>query len=172
MAGVPGVIAQLGWWAVFIFLIGVVFARAQGTYWLGRWARKGTDAAAASPHPRAASLARRLSGPGADNARRYLERWGFLGIPASFLTVGFQTMVNASAGYIRMRWDLYTVAMIPGCIAWAAIYTLVTFSLVEAWTSSPVLLVVGIVVLAGLLLAAFAITRRRRSVDSSARIPL
>lgn len=101
MAGVPGFIAQPGWWAVFIFLIGVLFFRAQGAYWLGRWARRGADGTAMSAHPRAAALARRLSGPGADHARRYLERWGFLGIPASFLTVGFQTMVNtfgASSG--------------------------------------------------------------------------
>jgi membrane protein DedA with SNARE-associated domain len=171
VAGVPGFVEHLGWWAVFVFLVGVVFARAQGTYWLGRWARRGTEATAASAHPRAASMARKLSGPGADRARRYLERWGFLGIPASFLTVGFQTMVNASAGFIRMRWDLYTVAMIPGCLAWAAIYTLVTFSLVQAWTRSPVLLVVGVVTVAGLIAAAFAITRLRRSAGSSVRIP-
>ncbi|NYI41080.1 hypothetical protein [Demequina lutea] len=171
MAGVPDFITQLGWWAVFIFLVGVLFFRAQGTYWLGRWARRGADAAAVSPHPRAAALARRLSGPGADSARRYLERWGFLGIPASFLTVGFQTMVNAFAGFIRMRWDLYTVAMIPGCIVGAAAYTLISFSLVKAWAHSPVLVVVGIVVLAGLIVAAFAVTRRRRSAGSSVRIP-
>lgn len=171
MAGVPGFVEQLGWWAVFIFLMGVVFTRAQGTYWLGRWGRRGTDATATSAHPRAASVARRLSGPGADRARRYLERWGFVGIPASFLTVGFQTMVNACAGFIRMRWDLYTVAMIPGCVAWAAIYTLVTYSLVEAWAHSPVLVVVGIVALAGLIAAAFSITRLRRSAGSGARTP-
>ena len=112
-----------------------------------------------------------MSGPGADRARRYLERWGFLGIPASFLTVGFQTMVNAFAGFIRMRWDLYTVAMIPGCIAGAAVYTLVSYSLVKAWASSPAWVLVGIVVLAGLIFAAFAVTRRRRTADSSVRIP-
>jgi membrane protein DedA with SNARE-associated domain len=171
MPGVPGVVEDLGWWAVFIFLCGVVFFRAQGTYWLGRWARKGAESRVRSTHPRAASMARRLSGPGAERARGYLERWGFLGIPASFLTIGFQTMVNATAGFIRMRWDLYTVAMIPGCLAWAAIYTLVTFSLVEAWTHSPWLLAVGIVGLAGLVMAAFAITRLRRSAGSSAHTP-
>ncbi len=171
MAGVPGFVSHLGWWAVFIFFIGVLFFRAQGTYWLGRWARKGADATSQSSNPRAASAASRLSGPGADRARRYLERWGFLGIPASFLTVGFQTMVNAFAGFIRMRWDLYTIAMIPGCIAGAAVYTLVSFSVVKAWASSPLFVIVGIVVLAALIFAAFAVTRRRRSADSSVRIP-
>ena len=171
MPGVPAFVEQLGWWAVYIFLFGVVFTRAQGTYWLGRWARKGTEAATTSTHPRAASVARRLSGPGADRARLYIERWGFVGIPASFLTVGFQTMVNAMAGFIRMRSDLYTVAMIPGCLAWAAIYTLVSFSLVEAWTRSPWVLALGIVAVAGLVGAGFALTRLRRSAGSSARTP-
>ena len=106
-----------------------------------------------------------------DRARLYIERWGFVGIPASFLTVGFQTMVNAMAGFIRMRSDLYTVAMIPGCLAWAAIYTLVSFSLVEAWTRSPWVLALGIVAVAGLVGAGFALTRLRRSAGSSARTP-
>lgn len=171
MAGVPDFVEGLGWWAVFLFLVGVVFTRAQGTYWLGRWARKGADAVTTSTRPRAASLALKLSGPGADRSRLYLERWGFLGIPASFLTIGFQTMVNATAGFIRMRWDLYTVAMVPGCLAWAAIYTLVTFSLVEAWSRSPALLVVGLVALAGLIAGGFALTRLRQSAGSSARTP-
>jgi len=171
VAGVPDFVEGLGWWAVYLFLFGVVFTRAQGTYWLGLWARKGAEAATTSARPRAAWLALKLSGPGADRSRRYLERWGFLGIPASFLTIGFQTMVNATAGFIRMRWDLYTVAMIPGCLAWAAIYTLVTFSLVEAWSHSPVLLIVGIVAVAGLIAGAFALTRLRRSADSSVRTP-
>lgn len=70
-----------------------------------------------------------------------------------------------------MRWDLYTVAMIPGCLAGAAAYTLVSHSLVKAWGRSPLLLVVGIAVLAGLILVAFAITRRRRSVGFAVRTP-
>ena len=98
----------------------------------GRWARKGAATLAAEPdrHPRLARIELTSSGPGCRTAPgAYLERWGFIGIPASFLTVGFQTMVNAAAGFIRMRWDLYTVAMIPGCIAWAASTRVVAFSL-------------------------------------------
>ena len=162
---------DMGWWAIFLFLVGVVFVRAQGTYWLGRWARNGTESATRSARPRAAAWARRLSGPGADRARVYLERWGFVGIPASFLAVGFQTMVNATAGFIRMRWDLYTVSIIPGCLAWAAVYTLVALSLVQAWRGSPLLLGAGVLAAVGLILAAFAITRRRRTAGSGARIP-
>lgn len=166
MPGVPSLIQDLGWWAVFAFLLGVVFARAQGTYWLGRWARRGADAAAASTRPRAAAMARRLSGPSAERARAFLDRWGFIGIPVSFLTIGFQSMVNATAGFVRMRWPVYTLAMIPGCLVWAAIYTTLGLSLFEAFMASPWLgagTLVAIVVLVG------AATRLRRSADSAAR---
>ena len=168
MAGVPGFIADLGWGAIFAFLTVVVFTRAQGTYWLGRWARKGADATAARPDGRASRVARRLSGPQAESARRFIERWGFVGIPVSFLTIGFQTMVNAMAGYIRMRWDLYTAVMIPGCLAWAAIYATATLTLFDAFKRSPWL---GVLALAGLIGLGFLATKLRRSDESSARTP-
>ena len=52
----------------------------------------------------------------------------------SFLTVGLQTVVNAAAGLIRMPWIRYTVAMLIGCIAWAAIYATVGIAAVEGMT--------------------------------------
>lgn len=162
MPGVPGFVASGPWWGLFLFLCGVVFFRTQGTYWLARWARTGADAVAdrAEKHPsRRARLARRLAGPGTERARAFLERWGFLGIPVSFLTIGFQTLVNASAGYARMRFDLYTLAMIPGCVAWAAIYTTIGLSLWEVWLRSPALL---LAVLVAVVAAAFALSRWRR----------
>lgn len=104
-------------------------------------------------------LARRLEGPGWAKAQAFLERWGFVGVPVSFLTIGFQTLVNAAAGFTRMRWDLYTLAMIPGCLAWAAIYATLGVGLWEAWQRSP-LLFLG--VLTGLMLAAWILTTVRR----------
>jgi membrane protein DedA with SNARE-associated domain len=88
-----------------------------------------------------------------------VERWGFVAIPVSFLTVGFQTLVNAAAGFMRMRWVLYTLAMIPGCVAWAAVYSVVGFSLVAAWRQSPWLFAAAIVALVG---AAWGLTRLGR----------
>src|SRR5690554_5522311 len=163
MAGVPDVLEGLGWWAVALFLLCVVFTRAQATYWLGRWARRGADAAAASTHPRAAALAHKLSGPRADSARRFLDKWGPIGLPLSFLTIGFQTMVNVTAGYVRMRWDIYTIAMIPGCMAWAAIYSTLGFSIFEAFAASPWLGAAVVIAIIGLVWGA---TRLRRNVGS------
>ncbi len=148
MLGVPSAIADGPWWWLFVFLACVVFVRAQATYGVGRWVRSGLSKVPDSPDDlvaadmdaapsRRARLAARFSGPGWERARTFLDRWGFIGIPVSFLTIGFQTMVNAAAGFGRMRWDLYTVAMIPGCLAWAAIYSVVGFSLVKAWNESP-----------------------------------
>jgi membrane protein DedA with SNARE-associated domain len=170
MAGVPQVIIDLGWWAIFIFLTGVVFMRAQFIYWLARWVRaRAADASASfERHPRLARASASFSGPGMTRAQAFLDRWGYIGIPVAFPVMGFQTMVNAAAGYTRMRWDLYTAAMLPGCIAWAAMYSLVGMSLVEAWRRSPWLF-------AGVLLAVIAVagiaTRLRRNVGSDAHTP-
>lgn len=164
MPGVPQFIYDSPWWVLFIFLTGVVFFRTQGTYWIARWARSGTDALADSaagvnqPNRRA-RLAARLSGPGTERARIFLERWGYLGIPVSFLTIGFQTLVHASAGFARMRFDLYTLAMIPGCFAWATVYTAIGLSLWEVWIRSPWLLAAVIVALVALV---YVLNRWRR----------
>lgn len=184
MVGVPGFISDGPWWGVFLFLLGVVFLRAQGTYWAGWWLRRGAASGAEhqsldevaqehDPTPahhstRRARIAKRFSGPLWERAQAFIERWGFLGIPASFLTIGFQTMVNAAAGFTRMRWDLYTAAMIPGCIAWAALYATLGIGLWEAWRTSPWLFL-GIV--AALVAVAWGLTRLRQSAGSAARTP-
>ena len=71
----------------------------------------------------------------------------------SFLTVGFQTVVNAAAGLIRMPWLRYTVAMLIGCAAWAAIYATVGIAAFEASLAlaarSPWALVAVLAVAAG-----------------------
>ncbi|MFP5358929.1 MAG: DedA family protein [Actinomycetes bacterium] len=162
MPGVPAFVADGPWWWLSLFLFCVVFLRTQGTYWIARWARTGADAVAdraEAHHSPRARLARRFSGPAMERARAFSERWGWLAIPLSFLTIGIQTLVNAAAGYSRMRWDLYTLAMIPGCLMWAAVYTLVGLSLWGAWQQSPWLLVGGIVAIIG---AAFVLNHWRR----------
>lgn len=179
MAGVPAAISDGPWWWLFLFLLGVVFLRAQATYWLGRGLRAGATGKLAGPASdappadgrvdesadapsasgRRARMAARFSGPAWDRAQAFVERWGFVGIPLSFLTVGFQTLVNAAAGFARMRWDLYTLAMIPGCLAWAAVYSAVGFSLVAAWQASPWLFA-GVVAL--MIVLAWGFTRMRR----------
>jgi membrane protein DedA with SNARE-associated domain len=110
-------------------LLIVVFFRAQGTYWIGRAARAGALQT---------RLAGRLTGPRMTRATAALNKWGLPLVTVSFLTVGFQTFVNAAAGLARMRWPRYTLAMLPGCVAWAAIYATVGLAAFEAWVALSV----------------------------------
>ncbi len=169
MAGVPSFISDGPWLGLFLFLLVVVFLRAQGTYWLGRWVRgRAETASQSSPDARSSRWVRRFSGPGMDKAGAFLDKWGFIGIPVSFLTIGFQSMVNASAGYSRMRWDLYTVAIVPGCVVWAILYGGLGLTIYSAFVAAPWLSLAVLLVLVALT---FGLTRLRRSAGSAAHTP-
>lgn len=108
---------------LFAFLFVVVFLRAQGTYWLGRLAAAGALSGRDHEGVRG-RLARWFNGPVPARGARLLERWGLVIIPLCFLTVGIQTAVNAGSGVVRLRWRTYTLAMVPGCVAWSLMYGL------------------------------------------------
>lgn len=108
---------------LFTFLFFVVFLRAQGTYWLGRLAAAG--ALSGKDHEGVRGrIARWFNGPVPARGAHLLERWGLVIIPLCFLTVGIQTAVNAGSGVVRLKWRTYTLAMVPGCIAWSLMYGL------------------------------------------------
>ena len=102
---------------LFVFLFGVVFFRAQSTYWLARGVASGRTGFLGA-------MARWFDGPVPRKGAALLDKWGIIAIPLCFLTVGIQTAVNAGAGLVRMRWSTYTIAMIPGCVLWALLYGL------------------------------------------------
>jgi membrane protein DedA with SNARE-associated domain len=108
----------------FAALFGIVFARAQLTY----WAARGLVAGAGRTR-----LADKLDDPKTLRITAALNRWGPPLITLSFLTVGIQTAVNAAAGLTRMSWLRYTAWMVPGCLAWAAIYATVGLAAAQAW---------------------------------------
>lgn len=154
---------------LIIFLFFVVFFRAQGTYWLGRAAARGALASSGRDGFRG-SLARWFDGPVPRRGAALLDRWGLIIIPLCFLTVGVQTAVNAGAGLVRMKWRTYTIAMIPGCVAWALMYGL---GMLAVWTAAlsavagslPGRIIIG-VLLAGI--GACALRRRLRRHGPSA----
>jgi membrane protein DedA with SNARE-associated domain len=145
----------------FAVLLGIVFLRAQATYWAGRGVVTG------AMHTR---LAGRLTGPRLTRAIAALNRWGLPVVTISFLTVGFQTVINAGAGLTRMRWGRYTLAMLPGCAAWAAIYATVGLAAVTAWLTlnpAPRWGVIGCVIaLAGGIVTAVLLRRRRAALPA------
>ena len=135
----------------------VVLVRANGTYWLGRAARGG----AARTRVR-----RRLDSPGFTRAERVIERWGAPVVALSFLTVGFQTLVNLAAGAARMPLRRYLPATVLGGVAWAFLYGTAGFVGLEAWSrlwehsAAGAIALVVVVVSGGLLVRRL---RARRS---------
>ena len=136
----------------------IVLLRAQGTYWIGRGVTVGV---LHTP------LAGRISGPRTTRAISAVNRWGPPLVTVSFLTIGFQTVVNAAAGLIRMPWLRYTTAMLIGCLAWALIYATVGIAAFEASVAlaarSPWLLIAVLALIAVGVVAALAAHRRRDS---------
>lgn len=127
----PEFIATGPLWLIFSFLFVVVFTRAQGTFLLGYFVANRT-LNTASNNRIVQALSRWFQGPVPARGKAALERWGIIIIPLSFFTIGFQTAVNAGAGLVSMRWQRYTIAMIPGCLGWAAMYSMGLLALWQA----------------------------------------
>lgn len=154
--------------AALAFLFAVAMLRGQATYGIARIV---TEQALRHTRPNSGWLAavhRWLDGDAAGRGRAVVERWGMVAVAACYLTVGFQTLVLAGAGAVRMRWLRFTLAQLPGALAWALIYATVGFAVWSAVigaavVGNPVLtLLVCVVVLA---LLGYAVRRsllRRR----------
>ena len=141
---------------LYAFLLVVVFLRAQGTYWIGRAVAAGVLRTRWSHH---------FTGPRVTRAIGSIERWGWPIIPLSFLTIGFQSAVNAGAGVIRMRWVRYTLAMIPGCLTWALVYSLgglAAFQAAVALAAKSPWVLVAVILLLGAVVAVVVLRARRR----------
>lgn len=125
----------------------IVLLRAGGTYALGRAARSG----AARTRVR-----RLLDSPRFGRAQELLARWGAPVVVASFLTVGFQTLVHLAAGIGRMPLRRYLPALAIGGLLWATLYAtvgLITLSaLARVYQTSPgAAVLVGLALVCGLI---------------------
>ncbi|MGQ3383661.1 DedA family protein [Glutamicibacter sp. TV12E] len=126
------------------FFLGA-FTRGNATYWVGRGIAKGVERTRFHRH---------LHGPVYRRAQKFIGRWGILAVPLSFLTIGIQSAVNASAGISRMPLRRYLPAVALGALLWSLIYTTVGMAVFYAWLALDWpwvvagLLVVGAVVLA------------------------
>lgn len=58
-------------------------------------------------------------------AQRLTARLGIVAVPLSFLTIGVQTAINFSAGFMLMPLRRYLPAVIVGCLLWALLYSTV-----------------------------------------------
>jgi membrane protein DedA with SNARE-associated domain len=117
--------------AAYVLLVVVVLCRAGGTYALGRLGRR---AGAAS---RRADLFER---PLLRRSEELVARFGPPAVTVSFLTVGLQSAVNLSAGFLRMPLLHYLPALAVGALIWAGIYLSVGVAVVGAWLAGDGLL--------------------------------
>lgn len=123
MPGVPDFIAQSSFIWIALFLSVVVFFRSQGTYWIARLVTTGfLSSAQHSQRPWVIRLRRWLEGASVQRGMDAVDRWGLIVIPLSFLTIGFQTVVHAGSGVLRLRWPVYTAVAVPGYVAWGMLY--------------------------------------------------
>ncbi|QOR69225.1 VTT domain-containing protein [Ruania alkalisoli] len=146
--------------------------RGQLLYWIGRIP---TDQALRRTHPDHGWRKRIhdwLAAGGADAGIVAIRRWGLVAVPLCYVTVGFQSMVQAAAGVLRITWWKYALAQIPGALAWGTIYSTIGFAVWEAALAAAAGSPVGIGVIVVLVAAgvtALVMLRRRR--DRVAAIP-
>lgn len=81
----------------------------------------------------------------------------------SFLTIGFQTAINAAAGALRMPWWRYLPGVVVGALFWAAIYPTIGFAVLEACLGNhPWPWVAGAAVAVAVVYVVTLVGRRRR----------
>ncbi len=160
---IPGV----PFWVVYAAAFGIVLVRAQATYWAGRGVARGTSRG---------RVADALARPGAVAVIERVNRWGPPAVTLSFFTVGVQTLVNLAAGYLRMPFGRYLVALLAGCAVWAGIWTTIGTAAVNAAIAvglrHPVTLVaVGLGAVALVSWVVYRLTRRAASPSEPAVAP-
>jgi membrane protein DedA with SNARE-associated domain len=140
-------------------------------------------ASAAVPGSRAegarARVRRLLTGPGARRGLAMVHRWGPFAVTLAYLTVGVQTVVFTSAGLLRMPYLRFTIASIPGSVAWAFIWG--TVGLGAAWAAVTLAaeqpwVLAGVLVLLLAVVAVLVLRRRSRraaaaALTAEARVP-
>ncbi|MDR0782443.1 MAG: hypothetical protein LBE83_01615 [Propionibacteriaceae bacterium] len=146
-------------------LTGLAGFRSQCTYWLGRGIRAGVVRG---------RWADKLTSEKERSVVAKLEKWGWPLIPLSFLTLGFQTAVQLTAGVIGWRWLRYTLAAIPGWILWGCLYAAGGLAVFVAFFTlagiSWWLFVLVLLALIGLIVAIIMLRRRHRARAEAALI--
>ena len=145
-------LAELPFWQAFVALFVIVMLRSNATYWVGRGAIAGWH------------RSRGRQGAVEVRAEKLLNRLGPVAVTLSYLTIGIQTAVHFTAGFMRMALAWYLPAAIIGSALWAALYATVGLAVVQAWAAAQagssggiaalVLIVTGAAV-------AWVLTRRR-----------
>lgn len=153
-------------------LFGIVMARSHLTYWAGRGVARGVLLEGGRRHgPRwwqrvVDRTARVSTTPSARRGVALVHRWGPFAVTLAYLTVGVQTAVFAGAGLLRMPYLRFTLASVPGALAWAVAWG--TVGLGAVWgtlalaAGSPAGLAALVLALAAVATTVVTLLRRRR----------
>lgn len=153
------------YYVIVAALFVIVMCRANATYWVGRLIQQGM---------KRSRLAHAMQTPGYARAVEKLNKWGPPIIALSFLTIGFQTLVNLAAGASAMPQRRYLPAVTVGSVVWALVYGTVGYVGVESfsllWQRNPALaVVIAVIVVAAL--AVFIAWRVRESRRRRPSVP-
>lgn len=157
---------------VFAFMFTLGMLRGQATYWLARTVTQKTLLRGESSDGWRGRMASWLSGKDVNRGAETIRRIGLVAIPLGYLTIGFQTLVLAGAGVLGIRATTFTLAQIPGALAWATIYSTIGWAVwgaaVAAFAGSPMgLLGVALAALIGAVTWTVHRRWRKRSTASS-----
>ncbi len=153
-------------WLAAAFLTCVAAFRSQATYWLGRGIRAGVVKT---------QWARRFETEKSQRVINALQKWGWPLIPVSFLTIGFQTSVQLTAGLIGWRWPRYTLAAAIGWILWGCAYAAgglaIFLGLVALAARSWWLVLLAVLVVAAVIVAVVLTRRRHKAAAEEEACP-
>ena len=164
---VPEVFRSWPMWAFFLLLFAASTVRGQCVYGLARWVTE--RALNRELTGRWRRVHAWLTGDEVGRGVWVIRRWGLVAIPLCHLTVGVQTLVIAGAGVVRVPWPAFTLAQVPGSLAWATIYTTIGWAVWEAAVKGAVGSPLGLGVLVALAVMVVAWVWWRRRGASTAR---
>lgn len=114
---------------IFMILTVAVWIRGHVVYSVFRAATEFTLKRSCPKNPFLAKVHKKLSDGSADYGVRIIQKWGLIAVPLAYLTIGVQTAILGGAGVLKIDRLKFGLAQIPGCLAWAAIYSTIGFAL-------------------------------------------
>lgn len=162
-------------WAVFAAMFVLAMLRGQMMYWIGRLPTEQALKRIAPTSGWQARAHRWLSDGGADAGIASIRRWGLPVVSVGYVTIGFQSVVQAGAGVLRVPLPWYLLAQVPGALAWALIYSTIGFAVwaavIAAAAGSP-WGIAGIIALVAAIISVVVILRRRRTTRDRIDAPV
>lgn len=155
-----GVPSELTVAYAYVVLFVAACLRGGMTYAIGRAARHAGDAS---------RLRAFFQRPLMRRTERVVQRFGAPAVSLSFLTVGVQSAVNASAGGLRMPLRFYVPGLAVGALMWAGVYLTVGMAMLSAWNADGLWWIpLALVAVALVVVVSTAMGLRGREVDGLA----